>query len=186
MTRVIDQLVAQKTKQFSAFGIQGDKLGIQHKEDGELLSFGDSYHGEGAINGQYVRKLRIGETEEWEITSTAGGHPFHIHVNPFQIVKILDRNNVDVSGLDGEHKDYNADGSVDVQYHGLKGTWKDTIFVKNGYRVIIRTQYEKFEGDFVLHCHILDHEDRGMMEIVRICGDKYSCDADLPSHKHQH
>src|SRR5262249_53925436 len=64
---------------------------------------------------------------------------------------------------------------LDPQYPGLKGVWKDTLFVKNvgggakgGYTVVVRTRYQRYIGDFVLHCHILDHEDQGMMQNVRI------------------
>jgi FtsP/CotA-like multicopper oxidase with cupredoxin domain len=32
----------------------------------------------------------------------------------------------------------------------------------------LRTRYEDFKGKFVLHCHILDHEDQGMMQAVEI------------------
>jgi FtsP/CotA-like multicopper oxidase with cupredoxin domain len=35
-------------------------------------------------------------------------------------------------------------------------------------RVTIRQKYPDFTGTFVLHCHILAHEDRGMMQLVRI------------------
>lgn len=38
------------------------------------------------------RKLMFGTDEEWTLTSRLAGHPFHIHVNPFQVVKILDPN----------------------------------------------------------------------------------------------
>jgi FtsP/CotA-like multicopper oxidase with cupredoxin domain len=56
----------------------------------------------------------------------------------------------------------------DPQYANLKGAWKDTLFVKQNYIIVIRTRYERYIGDFVLHCHILDHEDQGMMQNVRI------------------
>lgn len=36
------------------------------------------------------------------------------------------------------------------------------------YRIFIRTRYERYIGEFVLHCHILDHEDQGMMQNVSI------------------
>ncbi|MBQ4797513.1 multicopper oxidase domain-containing protein, partial [Pectobacterium versatile] len=36
------------------------------------------------------------------------------------------------------------------------------------YRVLLRTRYQRYIGEFVLHCHILDHEDQGMMEHVEI------------------
>jgi L-ascorbate oxidase len=32
----------------------------------------------------------------------------------------------------------------------------------------LRSRYQRYIGDFVIHCHILDHEDKGMMENVSI------------------
>lgn len=61
--------------------------------------------------------------------------------------------------------------SGDMEYADLKGEWKDTILVKKGYTIVFRTKYEQFTGKFVLHCHILDHEDQGMMENVEITAD---------------
>lgn len=109
------------------------------------------------------RKLTLGTAEEWKLTSNGAGHPFHIHVNPFEIVSIVNNNNpsVDVS-VPGAF-----DGG-DPQYVGLKGMWKDTLWIKPNYTVTLRTRYERYIGDFVLHCHILDHEDEGMMQNVAI------------------
>ncbi|MEO7179012.1 MAG: multicopper oxidase domain-containing protein, partial [Allosphingosinicella sp.] len=56
----------------------------------------------------------------------------------------------------------------DPQYVNLRGRWKDTLWVKPGYTVTIRTRYERYIGEFVLHCHILDHEDAGMMQNVAV------------------
>lgn len=119
--------------------------------------------------------LPLWASQEWELRSYSVSHPFHIHVNPFQIVAIYDPQGRDVS-LPGVTE---ADG--DSQFAGLKGQWKDTIFVKtnllpgqltgtpqNYYRVLLRTRYQRYIGEFVLHCHILDHEDKGMMENVEI------------------
>ncbi len=57
----------------------------------------------------------------------------------------------------------------------MKGVWKDTLLVKNfgggpssQYTIVVRTRYQRYIGDFVLHCHILDHEDQGMMQNIRI------------------
>jgi FtsP/CotA-like multicopper oxidase with cupredoxin domain len=108
------------------------------------------------------RTLPLGGVDEWTLTAGTNppvGHPFHIHVNPFQIARILNPQGVDVS-VTGE--------SDDPQYAALKGVWKDTIFVKPGYQVITRTRYQRYIGEFVLHCHILDHEDQGMMQNVLI------------------
>jgi len=104
------------------------------------------------------RDLVLGNVEEWTITSAAASHPFHIHVNPFEIFKVLDKDGNDLS----------LPGSPDPDYAGMQGTWKDTIFVKPGLRVIVRTRYERYIGEYVLHCHILDHEDQGMMQNVRV------------------
>lgn len=122
------------------------------------------------------RTLALGAVEEWTLTSDFVSHPFHIHVNPFQIVKILAPDGTDISGENGVDPD-----TKDQQYAGLKGVWKDSIWVKNlfasnnppqsragRYTVVVRTRYERYIGDFVLHCHILDHEDQGMMEAVRV------------------
>jgi len=57
----------------------------------------------------------------------------------------------------------------DTQYANLKDEWKDSIFIKQGYTVVTRTHYARYDGVFVLHCHILDHEDIGMMEKIQIC-----------------
>ena len=56
----------------------------------------------------------------------------------------------------------------DSQYAGLKWVWRDTLFVKPGYHVVMRTRYRRYIGEFVLHCHILDHEDQGMMQNIRV------------------
>lgn len=122
------------------------------------------------------RLLPLGAAEEWVLKSDFAGHPHHIHVNPFQILRIVDPNGRDVS-LDGAVDD--AGGGNDPQYPGLKGVWKDTIWIKNPspgtapdpnrtYTVYVRTRYERYTGVFVIHCHILDHEDQGMMELEEI------------------
>ncbi|WP_232293675.1 multicopper oxidase family protein [Stigmatella aurantiaca] len=86
------------------------------------------------------RKLRLEAVEEWIVSAAqAGGHIFHVHVNPFQAIT--------------------ADGKV---------LWRDTLFVKANETVRLRSRYRRYIGRFVTHCHILDHEDMGMMEILEI------------------
>ena len=125
------------------------------------------------------RTLKLGGVDEWTLKSNLASHPFHIHVNPFQVVKIIAPDGTtDVSApgaVDNFQKDSNGNPVIDPQYPGLKGVWKDTLLVKNfaqgprgQYTVTIRTRYERYIGDFVLHCHILDHEDQGMMQNIRI------------------
>jgi FtsP/CotA-like multicopper oxidase with cupredoxin domain len=92
------------------------------------------------------RTLKLGAVEEWTVNSIQASHPFHIHVNPFQIME---------KGADGKLR---------------PGDWKDTLMVKAGdsNQIVVRSRYEDFDGAFVLHCHILDHEDQGMMQGVEI------------------
>lgn len=103
------------------------------------------------------RTLTLGAIEDWTLVSESGApHPFHIHVNPFQILSVIGNGNVDLT----------ADSNS--QYFNLKGVWKDTLAVESGVTVAVRTQYRRYIGKFVMHCHILDHEDRGMMQNVCI------------------
>ncbi|MEL7312592.1 MAG: multicopper oxidase domain-containing protein [Pseudomonadota bacterium] len=113
--------------------------------------------------GRVDRTLTLGNVEEWTLAAFTEGHPFHKHVNPVQIVSIVDPDTgIDVSKFDS--------GSV---YAGLSGQWKDTVFLPTNlfgapYVVTIRTHYRRYIGTFVLHCHILDHEDFGMMQVLEV------------------
>jgi L-ascorbate oxidase len=117
--------------------------------------------------------LPLGKAEEWHAASLVEDHPLHIHVNPFQIVSIEDTEGHDVT--DPKSPAFDAD------YAGLKGEWKDTILVKKDMRVTFRTRYERFTGDFLMHCHISYHGDHGMMEHLRIAADAVES---TPMHSH--
>lgn len=123
------------------------------------------------------RTVPVGGVDEWTLTSDFVSHPFHIHVNPFQIVSIIAPDGRTDVSESGAVDDFDRRATApDPQYPGLKGVWKDTLWVKSllpgqrpgKYIVTIRTRYQRYIGDFVLHCHILDHEDQGMMQNVRI------------------
>lgn len=185
MTTEIENRLKNRPPQRStfdaSFGPNG-KFGYRYSDIEGIYSFGDLFTGADAVEGAYVRKLEFGQIDEWILSSNNLNHPYHIHVNPFQIVKVLDQTGKDVSDIPlAVDPNPNLE---DIQYRGLKGQFKDTIFVKQGYQVIVRSHYKKFEGDFVQHCHILDHEDQGMMEYVRICGGKFPCDSPLPASHH--
>jgi FtsP/CotA-like multicopper oxidase with cupredoxin domain len=121
---------------------------------------------------------QVNTTDDWTLTSQGEPHIFHIHINPFEIV--------DVTTLDPKTNTqksiYNADGSCNSlakadsnqlanQYCGMQHVFRDTIFVENGFDVKIRTTYDRYIGEYVIHCHILDHEDGGMMLNVAIVPD---------------
>ncbi|MEM7126779.1 MAG: multicopper oxidase domain-containing protein [Chloroflexota bacterium] len=102
------------------------------------------------INGKLMDMARIDEvitlddTEIWEITNGGGvPHPFHIHDIQFLI---MDR-----------------DG---VKPHASEAGWKDTVIVYPGETVRFITQFTTYANPdvpYMYHCHILEHEDRGMM-----------------------
>ncbi|WP_349617046.1 multicopper oxidase family protein [Azotobacter salinestris] len=125
------------------------------------------------------RQLMLDAVEEWKLTSFSFGHPFHIHVNPFQILSVKDPEGREVSGAPIPDED-----GIPSQYANMQGTWRDTVFVQEGHLITIRSHYRRYTGDFVLHCHILDHEDQGMMQNVRISqpGDGN----DTPPEHHHH
>jgi FtsP/CotA-like multicopper oxidase with cupredoxin domain len=85
--------------------------------------------------------------EEWHfVNETEQEHPMHVHVNAFQVTK--------------------RNGSA-VPFTGHQ----DTAIVPRFGSLTVRTRFTDFTGGPVLiHCHILDHEDMGMMirfEIAR-------------------
>ncbi|RAX58423.1 bilirubin oxidase [Helicobacter monodelphidis] len=90
---------------------------------------------------------KIGEVEEWEIINESHmDHPFHIHGTQFECVE---------SKIQGK--------STKPNYRCLK----DTINLRP-YETIKLRMKQDFKGKRMFHCHILEHEDLGMMSVVEI------------------
>jgi len=115
-----------------------------------------------AYNPVHPRILPLGATERWLVGSRNNGaavtHPFHIHTNPYLIAKVTSLVEPSNPGVPQD---------VTAREIGTP-TWRDTLAMRHGYTYELLTRYDDFSGDFVDHCHILDHEDNGMMELVRI------------------
>jgi L-ascorbate oxidase len=127
--------------------------------DGGFVISGKGYDPTKTIQGT------LGTIDEWDISASPfASHVFHIHTNPFKIMDITN-NGTSIFQPDGSCTD--TEGS-DSEYCHLKGVIRDTLFLKAGYQLTMRTAYEDYTGKFVMHCHILDHEDRGMMENVEV------------------
>ncbi|MGB8698083.1 MAG: multicopper oxidase family protein [Thermosynechococcaceae cyanobacterium] len=90
--------------------------------------------------------VQLGSIEDWDLANVDPDgmeHPFHLHINSFQVVS---RN--------GKPEPYRA--------------WKDTVLVRANETVRIRIPFRDYAGKTVYHCHVLDHEDLGMMGIVEM------------------
>jgi len=159
--------------QAQATGVQEAvfKLGSGYQASDPRNSFQINYR---AFNPSHIRDVRLGATDAWSLTTIgdppcvpppdAQGNPtgvpplphvFHIHVNPFQATRL------------------DPDGKPEV-------VWKDTVLVPPASNLLIYTQYTDYIGQFVMHCHILDHEDLGMMEIVEVVGEQPA--SSMPMH----
>jgi FtsP/CotA-like multicopper oxidase with cupredoxin domain len=114
--------------------------------------------------------MQVNSTEDWVLTSYGEPHIYHIHVNPFEVVDVTYRGN-SIFGLNGKCLVPPDSVGLQNQYCNMWHTFKDTVFVQNDYQVHIRTTYDRYIGEYVMHCHILDHEDSGMMANVLIVPD---------------
>ncbi|OLL27979.1 copper oxidase [Burkholderia sp. SRS-W-2-2016] len=124
----------------------------------------------------------LGTLEEWRVSATVagGGHVFHIHVNPFRVADVLNPAGQSIYDSTGACTQAEL-ATGDAEYCTQRDVLRDTVFVKPGYTLVLRTRYEDFTGQFVMHCHILDHEDQGMMQNVAIVAAQGTGSAGLPA-----
>ena len=98
---------------------------------------------------------KVGAVEDWTIENRAGeGHEFHMH----QIHFLLRASNGQPVALDQQQ----FLDTVNIPYWDGKGPYP-SVTVRMDFRGMIA-------GDLVYHCHILGHEDNGMMAIIRVAG----------------
>ncbi|WP_188456419.1 multicopper oxidase family protein [Virgibacillus oceani] len=106
-----------------------------------------------------TEKPKLGTTEIWSLQNITGfTHPVHIHLIQFQI---LDRRPFDLDL-------YNKDGKI--VYTGEakppepnERGWKDTVAAPSAHITRLIVKFAPYTGDYVWHCHILEHEDYDMM-----------------------
>ena len=117
---------------------------LNHGVDATAGSTGFVINGQSFVMNRVNTQVRLNQVEDWRIINKASmDHPFHLHTNRFQVIE---RNGQPEPLL----------------------TWKDTVGLKGYETVTIRVRFEDFSGRTVYHCHILDHEDQGMMGILDI------------------
>jgi len=98
------------------------------------------------VDGQ----TRFWRDREFRTMVHGADHPFHIHVNPMWVTRI------EIPDEQG-------------RLHNVLDAprWMDTVSIpRNGGRVVFRSRFADFTGKWIHHCHILMHEDMGMMQEV--------------------
>ena len=102
-----------------------------------------------------------GATEVWEIYNlTVDAHPVHVHEVVFEV---LDRQAIQTA----EHTVEIVPGSIAEPPKPWEKGRKDTVVALPGQVTRIRTTFNN-PGQFVWHCHILEHEDNEMMLPFRV------------------
>ncbi len=89
-------------------------------------------------------RAKAGSVEEWTLTNTSPmDHPIHLHIWPMQLVETGGRPEREV-------------------------LWRDVVNVPANGQARVRIAFDDHVGRSVFHCHILDHEDNGMMAVIEV------------------
>jgi FtsP/CotA-like multicopper oxidase with cupredoxin domain len=212
----LNDIATSEVKNFSrylTFQTAGARTGAsQHTiavDGGPQLKFG--------VNGTSVNIDPLDTVEEWTVYNISKAnvdHPFHIHINPFQVTEVFDPNapllnaqgqaQFDASGNPIPLYIWTASARVRTEQCLLDGTkpdtwtpcraprppdaaetniWWDVFPIPDAVTVPtgvpgagtlvhgyfkMRSRFVDYPGAYVLHCHILAHEDRGMMVEVNL------------------
>lgn len=149
--------------------------------------------------------MRLGTTEDWVVANVADNHtlpliahPFHIHTNPFQVMRNADREFAkpyiwqDVIALpipgqsdrpagpiwDNDDAKVKCTAACRADNATWNGQWTTTIpnklsvcgCVVKSDSVAFRHRFDDYTGAYVIHCHFLGHEDLGMMwNVQTVC-----------------
>lgn len=90
------------------------------------------------------QSIRLGSVEEWTLTNLhEHDHIFHIHQNPFQVTAV------------------NGEPVTDLR-------WRDTETLPGNGTLTFRSRFLDYTGQYVLHCHMMNHEDMGMMQLIEV------------------
>ena len=103
--------------------------------------------------------VAAGSSHVWEVANVGGmmggrqmAHPFHVHGTQF---RVLARSTTSAS-------------SQSLRQGLVDDGWRDTVLVLPGDTVRLQMRFTKHPGLYLYHCHILEHEDMGMMRNFRV------------------
>jgi FtsP/CotA-like multicopper oxidase with cupredoxin domain len=133
--------------------------------------------------------MYLDSTQTWTVVNNSSAavnvnHPFHIHINPFQVNWVVAPDPKDP--FQPLYRELNRAAS-----RNQSPIWLDVIplplpakdsagnAIPNSAYVVLTQRYDRFQGcrdgkcgeptgQFVMHCHILGHEERGMMQVLEI------------------
>lgn len=189
------------------------------------ITFSSTSPGKGGVHkiddkqfsGEVGEVVLLNTVEEWKVMNATYGpaisHPFHIHVNPFQVIEVFSPNDTITDPRTGQSVPryvfdkaaLTVDGQCYLDPHGNPDSWKpcgppaptpanaiwwDVFPIPSGIKATdaqgkpilddkgqqigipgyfrMRSRFVDYSGFYVMHCHILAHEDRGMMTIVEV------------------
>jgi len=116
--------------------------------------------GAAAYTGVSLGNLAAGTVQKWSLQGS-DKHPFHIHVNPYQLGTV-------------------TDATGDASSYFIAGDWHDVLFQPAGITISnVYFQTADYTGKVVAHCHFLNHEDKGCMAFWEITGTASSGISDL-------
>ena len=136
------ELTGKRTVVFSGIAPEADAAG--HWQE-----FGFLIDGRKFDPTRIDQRVKLGAIEEWTIQNTHehDDHAFHIHTNPFLVTKL------------------NGKPLAAPQ-------WRDTAIVeRKGGTLTFRSRFLDYTGIYMLHCHMMNHEEMGMMQTVEVYKD---------------
>jgi len=109
--------------------------------------------------GNPQTSMSLDQAQEWKLfADDSFNHPYHQHINPFQLVSF------------GPPDDPNDSLQKQLEMSGmLPGMWRDTIPVFDS-ETVVRFTPRYFTGRMVYHCHTASHADEGMLAVADITG----------------
>src|SRR3954469_20958962 len=133
------EITNRRTVTFSATAPEADAAG--HWQEFTFLIDGKKFD-----PNRIDQRVKLGAVEEWTINNTHehDDHVFHIHTNPFEVVSV----------------------------NGKKlavPEWRDSVIVeRKGGQVVFRSRFLDYTGIYMVHCHMMNHEEMGMMQTVEV------------------
>lgn len=127
------------------------------------MAWGINGAGFDMLGASALETVKLGTQEVWEFRNEGRGammgmvmpHAMHVHGLQFRVI-----GRTVSSGFSGDYDSVKL-GLVDAG-------WKDTVLVMPGERVRVLLRFEDFAGLFLYHCHMLEHEDAGLMRNYRV------------------